>query len=57
MVLYDKSESGYNPKVAQAIYDSLEAHKQDLSLSESDLENKLIIVMKEDWVNEYCRLG
>ena len=44
MILYDKSSSGYNPKEAQAIYDSLKAHRTDLSLSESDLENRLIIV-------------
>ena len=44
MVLYDRSQNGYNPKEAQAIYDSLKIHRQDLSLSESDLENKLIIV-------------
>ena len=44
MVLYDRSQSGYNPKEAQAIYDSLKAHRTDLSLSESDLENRLIIV-------------
>jgi hypothetical protein len=44
MVLYDKSQKGYNPKEAQAIYDSLKKHRQDLGLSQSDLENKLIIV-------------
>ena len=44
MVLYDRSQSGYNPKEAQAIYDSLKAHRTDLSLSEGDLENRLIIV-------------
>ncbi len=44
MVLYDKSSNGYNPKEAQALYDSLKVHRQDLSLSESDLENRLIVV-------------
>jgi len=44
MVLYDRNQNGYNPKEAQAIYDSLRTHRQDLGLSESDLENKLIIV-------------
>ncbi len=44
MVLYDRSQNGYNPKEAQAIYDSLKVHRTDLSLSESDLENRLIIV-------------
>ena len=44
MVLYDKSQSGCNSKEAQALYDSLKAHRTNLSLSESDLENKLIIV-------------
>ena len=44
MVLYDRSSSGYNPKEAQALYDSLKKHRQDLGLSESDLENKLVIV-------------
>ena len=44
MVLYDRSSNGYNPQEAQAIYDSLKAYRTDLSLSESDLENRLIIV-------------
>jgi len=44
MVLYDRSSDGENPQEAQAIYDSLKAHRTDLSLSESDLENRLIIV-------------
>ena len=44
MVLYDRSQNGYNPKEAQAIYDSLKAHRTDLGLSKSDLENRLIIV-------------
>ena len=44
MVLYDRSLDGENPKEAQAIYDSLKAHRIDLSLSENDLENRLIIV-------------
>ena len=44
MVLYDRSSSGYNPKEAQALYDSLKKHRQDLSLSESDLEKRLIVV-------------
>jgi len=42
MVLYDTN--GKNPKEAQAIYNSLKGHRQDLGLSESDLENRLIIV-------------
>ena len=42
MVLYDIN--GKNPKEAQAIYNSLKGHRQDLGLSESDLENRLIIV-------------
>jgi len=42
LLLYDVN--GCNPKEAQAIYDSLKVHRQDLGLSESDLENKLIIV-------------
>ena len=44
MVLYDRSQNGYNLKEAQALYDSLKAHRQDLSLTESDLENRLIVV-------------
>ena len=44
MVLYDRSENGYNPKEAQVLYESLKKHRQDLSLSQNDLENKLIIV-------------
>ena len=44
MVLYDRSSSGYNPQEAQALYDSLKTHRTDLSLSESDLEGRLIVV-------------
>jgi len=44
MVLYDRSSSGRNPKEAQVLYDSLKAHRTDLGLSESDLENRLIVV-------------
>jgi len=44
MVLYDRSPNGENTKEAQTLYDSLKAHRQDLGLSESDLENKLIVV-------------
>jgi len=44
MVLYDRSQKGYNPKEAKALYDSLKAHQQDLSLLASDLEKRLIIV-------------
>jgi len=42
LILYDRSQSGGNPREAQALYDSLNIHKQELVLSESDLENKLI---------------
>ena len=44
VVLYDRSPSGGNPKEAQALYESLKAHRTDLSLSESDLENRLIVI-------------
>ena len=44
IVLYDRSENGENQKEAQALYESLKKHRQDLSLSQSDLENKLIII-------------
>lgn len=44
MILYDKSQKGYNPKEANALYESLKKHRQDLRLSESDLKNRLIIV-------------
>ena len=30
MVLFDRSSTGYNPQEAQALYDSLRAHRQDL---------------------------
>ena len=42
MVLYDTS--GTNPKEVQALKESIIQHRTDLSLSESDLENRLIIV-------------
>jgi len=44
MVLYDRSSSGENSKEAQALYESLKNHKQNLGLSESDLEKRLIVV-------------
>jgi len=44
MVLYDRSSSGYNPQEAQALYDSLNSHRQELGLSERDLEGRLIVV-------------
>ena len=44
MVLYDRSSDGENPQEAQALYDSLKSHRQELGLSESDLENRLIVV-------------
>jgi len=44
MVLYDRNQNGKNPKEAQALYDSLKSNRQDLNLSLSDLENRLIVV-------------
>ena len=44
LVLYDTSQSGYNPKEAKALHDSLKKHRQDLGFSNSDLEQRLIIV-------------
>ncbi len=44
LVLYDTSSKGYNPKEAKALHDSLKQHKQELGLSKSDLEARLIIV-------------
>ena len=44
LVLYDTHSNEYNPKEAKALQDSLKKHKQDLSLSNSDLEKRLIIV-------------
>lgn len=44
LILYDTSQNGENPREAQAFYESLKAHKQDLGLSNSDLESKLLIV-------------
>lgn len=44
LVLYDTSSTGINSKEAKAIHDSLKANRQELNLSSSDLENKLIIV-------------
>jgi hypothetical protein len=43
-VLYDRSTNGANPQEAQALYDSLRASRQELGLSESDLEDRLIII-------------
>ena len=44
LILYDTSQSGYNPKEAKALHDSLKKHRQDLGFSNSDLEQRLIIV-------------
>jgi hypothetical protein len=44
LVLYDRSSEGENSREAQALYESLKKHKQDLGLSNSDLENRLIVV-------------
>ena len=44
LVLYDTSSKGYNPKEAKALHDSLKKHRQDLGFSNSDLEQRLIIV-------------
>jgi hypothetical protein len=42
LLLFDTNR--YNPKEAQAIYESLKKHRKDLGLSQSDLESRLIIV-------------
>jgi hypothetical protein len=44
LVLYDKSSEGENPKEAMSLYESLKKHRQEVGLSNSDLENKLIVV-------------
>ena len=44
LILYDHSESGENPQEAKALYQEISKHRQDLGLSKSDLEKKLIIV-------------
>ncbi len=44
LVLYDTSSKGYNPKEAKVLHASLKQHKQELGLSKSDLEARLIIV-------------
>jgi hypothetical protein len=44
LILYDKSQNGENPREAQALYNSLRNHRQELGLSQSDLEHKLIVV-------------
>src|SRR3989344_5580694 len=43
LILYDHSESGENPQEAKALYQEISKHRQDLGLSKSDLEKKLII--------------
>jgi len=44
LVLYDQSENGNNPQESRALYDSLRQNRQDLELTISDLEGRLIIV-------------
>ena len=44
LILYDHSEKGKNPREAQALYESLKKHKQDLGLNDSDLEERLLII-------------
>ena len=44
LILYDKSESGYNPKEAKALHKSLSTNKKELGLNKKDLEQKLVII-------------
>jgi len=44
LVLYDRSERGTSPQESKALYDSLMQNKEDLELSQSDLEERLVIV-------------
>ena len=44
LILYDISDKGCNPKEAEALKESLKQHKQDLNLTNQDLEQRLLIV-------------
>ena len=44
LILYDRSTKGTNPKEAKALYESLKQHKQELKLTDSDLESRLLII-------------
>ena len=44
LLLYDRSETGQNPKEAKALYESLKSHMTEMGLSESDLDERLLII-------------
>ena len=44
LILYDTSDEGANPREAKALHESLKQNRDDLNLSNSDLDSKLLIV-------------
>ena len=44
LCLYDHSEKGTNPREAQALYESIKEHKEELGLRNGDLEERLLVV-------------
>lgn len=44
LILYDHSDKGINPKEAKALFESLKEHKEDLELTDKDLEERLLII-------------
>ena len=44
LIWYDTSDEGKNPKEAKALHESLKQNRDDLNLSNSDLDSKLLIV-------------
>jgi len=44
LLLYDTSPNGYNPKESVALKEDLIRHRSELGLSQSDLEERLVIV-------------
>ncbi len=56
LLLYNTSPEGYNPQESKALRNSLQQHKQELGLSNSDLKARLVIVnpgIEEDFSMPY----
>ncbi len=44
LLLYDTSSNGYNPKESAALKEDIARHRSELGLSQSDLEERLVVV-------------
>jgi len=44
LLLYDTSSNGYNPKESAALKEDIARHRSELGLSQSDLEERLVVI-------------